>query len=209
MTVSDKEVEAAAKAFIGAIDPEEVYIGDDHSLASVMIDGRVDLSAAITAAIEAAASARADVPVVKPLKWRAARVSDKWERYEAETMFGTYEALEWSDGTYGVSIPVADGPAKEFRAQTIKAAKAAAQADYDARILSALAHPALPGGKFALGDRVTKVRGSSWTGRVVGFYSTTLTPIGYNIESENEPGSVQLYPETALVVPASPEQGGE
>lgn len=52
--------------------------------------------------------------------------------------------------------------------------------------------------KFALGDRVTKTKGSSWTGRVVGFYSTSLTPIGYAIESENEPGSVQIYPESAL-----------
>ncbi len=54
------------------------------------------------------------------------------------------------------------------------------------------------GWKFQIGERVTKIKGSSWTGRVVGFYSTTLTPIGYNVESENETGSVQLYPEAAL-----------
>lgn len=52
--------------------------------------------------------------------------------------------------------------------------------------------------KFSLGDRVTKTKGSSWTGLVVGFYSTSLTPIGYAVESENEPGSVQIYPESAL-----------
>lgn len=52
--------------------------------------------------------------------------------------------------------------------------------------------------KFKLGDRVTKTKGSSWTGHVVGFYSTNLTPIGYAVESENEPGSVQIYPEAAL-----------
>ena len=52
--------------------------------------------------------------------------------------------------------------------------------------------------KFTLGDRVTKTKGSSWTGKVVGFYSTTLTPTGYCVESENEPGSVQIYPEAAL-----------
>jgi len=52
--------------------------------------------------------------------------------------------------------------------------------------------------RFKLDDRVTKTKGSSWTGRVVGFYSTTLTPIGYAVESENEPGSVQIYPEAAL-----------
>lgn len=52
--------------------------------------------------------------------------------------------------------------------------------------------------KWKLGDRLTKTKGSSWTGHVVGFYSTSLTPIGYAIESENEPGSVQIYPESAL-----------
>jgi hypothetical protein len=52
--------------------------------------------------------------------------------------------------------------------------------------------------KYTLGDRLTKTKGSAWTGRVVGFYSTSLTPVGYAIESENEPGSVQIYPEKFL-----------
>ncbi|WP_183661506.1 DfrB family trimethoprim-resistant dihydrofolate reductase [Phyllobacterium trifolii] len=52
--------------------------------------------------------------------------------------------------------------------------------------------------RFKLGDRVRKIKGSSWQGVVVGFYSTKLTPVGYNVESEREPGSVQLYPEAAL-----------
>jgi len=51
---------------------------------------------------------------------------------------------------------------------------------------------------FALGDRVRKTKGSSWHGRVVGFYSTELTPVGYCVESDREPGSVQIYPESAL-----------
>lgn len=54
------------------------------------------------------------------------------------------------------------------------------------------------GRKFALGQRVRKIKGSSWQGRVVGFYSTELTQIGYAVESEREPGSVQIYPEAAL-----------
>lgn len=58
--------------------------------------------------------------------------------------------------------------------------------------------PTHPGFKWSYGDRVTKIKGSSWTGRVVGFYSTELTPVGYAVESENEPGSVQIYPESAL-----------
>src|SRR5690606_14495107 len=52
--------------------------------------------------------------------------------------------------------------------------------------------------KFAIGDRVEKIKGSSWSGCVVGFYSTSFTPQGYAVESENEPGSVQIYPESAL-----------
>ena len=55
-----------------------------------------------------------------------------------------------------------------------------------------------PPGKFKRGDRVTKISGSSWTGRIVGTYSTTLSPEGYAVESENEPGSVQIYPVSAL-----------
>lgn len=58
------------------------------------------------------------------------------------------------------------------------------------------------GWKLKLGDRVTKLKGSSWTGCVVGFYSTALTPVGYAVESETETGSVQIYPEAALA--ASP-----
>lgn len=54
------------------------------------------------------------------------------------------------------------------------------------------------GNRFSEGQRVEKIKGSSWRGRVVGFYSTTLTPIGYCVESEREPGSVQIYPESAL-----------
>lgn len=51
---------------------------------------------------------------------------------------------------------------------------------------------------YKLGTRLRKKSGSSWQGLVVGYYSTTLTPRGYAIESEREPGSVQIYPERAL-----------
>lgn len=52
--------------------------------------------------------------------------------------------------------------------------------------------------KFKRGDRVRKTRGSSWQGHVCGEYSTELTPEGYAVESEREPGSVQIYPAGAL-----------
>ena len=51
---------------------------------------------------------------------------------------------------------------------------------------------------YPLGTRMRKRKGSSWQGVVVGYYSTELTREGYCIESEREPGSVQIYPLAAL-----------
>lgn len=51
---------------------------------------------------------------------------------------------------------------------------------------------------FELGERVRKKKGSSWVGKIVGWYSTSLNPEGYCVESEREPGSVQIYPAAAL-----------
>jgi hypothetical protein len=53
--------------------------------------------------------------------------------------------------------------------------------------------------KFHLGQRVRKTAGSCWHGRVVGTYQTVLTAEGYCVESEREPGSVQIYPAHALM----------
>ena len=52
---------------------------------------------------------------------------------------------------------------------------------------------------FRLGQRVMKKSGSSWHGRIVGTYKTVLTAEGYCVESEREPGSVQIYPARALI----------
>lgn len=51
---------------------------------------------------------------------------------------------------------------------------------------------------FQIGDLVAKTRGAQWRGRVVGRYSTELTPEGYAVESSTEFGSVQIYPAAAL-----------
>jgi dihydrofolate reductase (trimethoprim resistance protein) len=51
---------------------------------------------------------------------------------------------------------------------------------------------------FGLGDRGRKKSGAAWQGRIVGWYSTELTPEGYAVESEAHPGSVQIYPLAAL-----------
>ena len=55
-------------------------------------------------------------------------------------------------------------------------------------------------GAFRLGDLVKKVSGSAWEGRIVGTYSTALTPEGYAVESASHPGSVQIYPAKALTL---------
>lgn len=76
---------------------------------------------------------------IKPLVWREARVSDKWPRYSAESIFGDYEALQWSNGAFGGSIPVQGTKNKEFTSDSLESAKEVCQADFDGRIRSALA----------------------------------------------------------------------
>ena len=51
---------------------------------------------------------------------------------------------------------------------------------------------------WSVGEVVTKTKGSQWTGKIVGYYSTSLTANGYAVESLTEKGSVQIYPEAAL-----------
>ncbi|MBH0112690.1 hypothetical protein I5E68_06965 [Novosphingobium sp. YJ-S2-02] len=54
------------------------------------------------------------------------------------------------------------------------------------------------GARWGMGDLVQKKRNSKWRGKVVGFYQTEATPIGYAVESALEEGSVQVWPEAAL-----------
>ena len=51
---------------------------------------------------------------------------------------------------------------------------------------------------WPFGTQVSKKSGSEWHGKIVGYYSTALTPRGYCVESSRERGSVQIYPEAAL-----------
>ncbi len=51
---------------------------------------------------------------------------------------------------------------------------------------------------FEMGLVVRKKSGSEWEGFIVGFYSTSLTPEGYAVESSSHAGSVQIYPAKAL-----------
>lgn len=97
------------------------------------------IRAAITAYL---ATVQGEPVAVKNLEWKDGRISNKWERLTAETIFGQYEALEWSDGGFGGSIPNGEG-SEEFSSVSLEAAKAAAQADFETRIRSAIiTHPA-------------------------------------------------------------------
>jgi len=79
-------------------------------------------------------------PRVKPLQWSEMRVSDKRERFEADSAFGSYEALEWSGGGYGGTFaPVSeDVDGLEFNAKSIEAAKDICERDYIMRVASLL-----------------------------------------------------------------------
>lgn len=52
---------------------------------------------------------------------------------------------------------------------------------------------------FQMGALVHKKGRASWRGRIVGWYRTERTALGFAVESAFEPGSVQIYPQTALV----------
>lgn len=58
--------------------------------------------------------------------------------------------------------------------------------------------PMPPHFRWGIDQPVRKKKGSAWHGKVVGFYSTALTPEGYAVESAFERGSVQIYPVAAL-----------
>jgi hypothetical protein len=77
---------------------------------------------------------------IKPLEWKEARFSDKYQRFTVVTPFGLYEVLEWSDGSFGGSVPseLREDPNVEFSSDTLERAKAAAQADYERRVRSTL-----------------------------------------------------------------------
>ena len=46
--------------------------------------------------------------------------------------------------------------------------------------------------KFKRGDTVRKIKGSEWVGKVVGEYSTYMTPEGYAVESSAHRGCADL-----------------
>ncbi|RSV15810.1 DfrB family trimethoprim-resistant dihydrofolate reductase [Sphingomonas sp. ABOLF] len=61
---------------------------------------------------------------------------------------------------------------------------------------------------FPNGALVQKKGRASWRGKIVGWYRTDITALGYAVESAFEPGSVQIYPETALLAWDGERQAG-
>lgn len=122
-----------------------------------------------------------------------------YARAAIEAISAGAEPVAWMDdgrtraGSHDTSFRV-------VTAQTKAGMPRAAAVAYTTPLYASPPPPEKPGPewRYAIGDAVQKTKGSSWHGHVVGFYTTTLTPRGYAVESEREPGSVQIYPEAAL-----------
>jgi R67 dihydrofolate reductase len=53
-------------------------------------------------------------------------------------------------------------------------------------------------GAEPIGTLMRKIKGNSWRGKVVDYYSSEYNLCAYCIESMAEPGNVQVYPAAAL-----------
>jgi len=51
---------------------------------------------------------------------------------------------------------------------------------------------------YRMGTWVETREGARWRGKIVGQYRTSMNRQGYVVESAYEPGSVQVYPASAL-----------
>ena len=129
---------------------------------------KAELDRRLAAACEPEAEGEAVAPVM--WQWRSRLKGGAWDA--------------WERGRFNQEVP----PFAEVEERAL----------YTRPIADLRAKLDRAGGAFKLGDRVTKTKGSRWTGRVVGTYSTALTPEGYAVESETETGSVQIYPAAAL-----------
>jgi len=148
MQVTEKQIEAAARAIMlddicGLIvagkrvlcDDESAY--DDDALVCLC---RRQARAAIKAM---------QAPVVKPLEWGYVTVPGGWmpETYQADTVCGLYQVFAYDDSAVGAVFAEWANDSAHFgmkqarsiaRVHDFDAAKAAAQADFERRILSAL-----------------------------------------------------------------------
>ena len=125
--------------------------------------------------LDAALSApKADAVTVKPLEWERFDTSPEAVIYVAQPVVGYYEAGSFADGTIGGVMPSSPRPDEygrnyvKFEAESVEAAKAAAQADYEARILSAIDTSPVP----ALTDEAVERVARAWTsidGKLVEF----------------------------------------
>lgn len=148
--VTEEMVGRAMKAFINSLFDQDPHWTEDHDEGETLItepSGRhyfaldFPIEAALRSALAAApvASGAEAAPAsveVKPLMWREyASGDDGYLSLESVTILGTYEAWQMtSEGPYFWRAP----RDRKHRVGSLAEAKAVAQADYEARIRSAL-----------------------------------------------------------------------
>lgn len=113
----------------------------------------------------------------------------------------TVKALRQHLDMLGVEIPAWLESESEMKGEGVPSKGTRVAIIYRAMIEDYLAAAPVPPATiatFTIGDHVRKTKGSRWQGRIVGAYSTALTPEGYAVESDTETGSVQIYPVSAL-----------
>ena len=133
----------ARKAKIMDLEPNPNFFAPQKP-APVSGDAELVASAKLLAALARAEAAEAAPMVtVKPLVWQSSRVSDRYERFSADSPWGRYEALEWSDGSFGGTLPRVDcdSDSVEFSVESMSAALAYCQADYVERMKPLFADP--------------------------------------------------------------------
>lgn len=133
---------------------------DGPACNSAFVMGQATAAQQIRAAIRAIPSAPQPVAVtVKPLVWQSARVSDRYERFSANSPWGKYEAIEWSDGTFGGTLPPADCDigGVEFSVESMSAALSYCQVDYVERMKPLFADPLSDPRVVALVDVVQRL----------------------------------------------------
>lgn len=171
-----------------------VRYGDGDSL--VIHDARGDWRVCFMATPGDSAGALAQIEanaklIVSAVNARPAPAEDAVERV-AKAMFDACMVKRYADLPH--NIPTWP-PSRDLQAEWLghaRAALAAMQPRGEQQDWPADA-------AFAFGALVQKKGRASWRGKIVGWYRTDITALGYAVESTFEPGSVQIYPETALL----------
>ncbi|WP_306049297.1 hypothetical protein [Oceaniradius stylonematis] len=196
------QVVALAEALASTIETARLAVKAEQSLAG-HIEGVTERLDAERAVIDAASAALSNTAQTAACHDRRVleRAAELIERYSINNSANGPELTPRHDGdVFGIFYATA------IRALADRDGRAG---DDGHRTFAQTMQPGWkpPGWEHGIGTRLTKVKGSNWTGPVVGFYRGSLTEFGYAVESENEPGNVQIYPVQAFAI-ADREDGG-